>query len=261
MTARRIVARSPRRSTRWWALAALVVIGGCAYVVLQLAGLRTSLDSERSNQAAQATAISKLASALDTSRTQLKDHGVTPSASSAGQILRGTPGAQGVQGAQGAQGVPGRDAPTPDVTEIAGLAASMVTPSPGPSGPPGESITGPPGAAGQPGADSTVPGPSGPAGPSGAPGQDGAPGPEGPPGPAGAAGPPPSSWTWTDPSGTSYECVEDEPGGTTYSCSQTGSAPASPSPTPDPSQSTATNSSVRAEGRQPVIASTGPEWP
>jgi hypothetical protein len=60
--------------------------------------------------------------------------------------------------------------------------AARLAASPGPAGPPGESVTGPPGPPGLPG--ESITGPQGPAGPPGAPG-DPIPGPPGPPGPAG----------------------------------------------------------------------------
>src|SRR5690606_21190987 len=47
----------------------------------------------------------------------------------------------------------------------------ILTPSPGPAGPPGSIVTGPPGPSGPPGA--IVTGPPGPAGPSGPAGKDG----------------------------------------------------------------------------------------
>lgn len=56
----------------------------------------------------------------------------------------------------------------------------------------------------------------GPAGADGQPGQDGQPGADGAPGPA------PSSITFTDKTGTTYSCVPDPPGSTTYTCTSSG---------------------------------------
>lgn len=140
---------------------------------------------------------------------QVTDLGGTPVAGPSG--ARGEPGAT-VVGARGPSGPPGPSG-SPGKDGAAG--------SPGSAGSPGPS--------GAPGADSTVPGPTGPAGAdgaSGAPGKDGS---------DGKAGAPPSSWTYTDEAGNTYQCtpVDDfDPDNPRYHCVQTSTASPEPSPTP-----------------------------
>ncbi|HEX9226740.1 MAG TPA: hypothetical protein VF885_08785 [Arthrobacter sp.] len=122
----------------------------------------------------------------------------------------GVPGKDGMDGARGPVGVAG-PAGAPGV---AGADSTV----PGPAGKDGASSTvpGPQGLTGPPGADSTVPGPAGPqgemgpAGPAGAPGKDGA---------------SPSSFTFTDRTGTTYTCTPNPPGSSTYTCSSGGPIP------------------------------------
>lgn len=121
----------------------------------------------------------------------------------------GHDGAVGAAGPAGAQGEPGEDGP------------------PGPAGPHGpagvdgapSTIPGPPGPQGPPGSDSTVPGPAGP------PGEPGPAGPAGPAGEPGMNGAPPSSFTFTDRTGTTYTCTPNPPGSSTYTCSSGGLTP------------------------------------
>lgn len=154
--------------------------------------------------------------ARDALARQVQGLGATPVAGPPGS--RGAPGADGPPGPAGP---PGRDAPTPDVSAVARLAAALVTPSPGPTGPAGPS--------GPPGPSSTIPGPTGPPG---RPGADSTvPGPSGAPGPTGPAGQPPTSWTFTY-NGTQYTCsraVPFDPTSPQYTCT-------SPSPQPAPGQ-------------------------
>lgn len=223
--------RGPHRSTlvgvAAWAV--LLLVAALAWYALQTARvsnrrLTQSNHELAQGQQAQATVISKLSTGLDTTRRQLQQHHVRPSAPPARSIVAAVPGAV-VTGPPGPQGPAGQAAPT-------------ITPSAGATGPPG-----PAGASGRPGADSTVPGP---AGASGAPGAPGSPGPastvagpkgdQGDPGsqgPAGPAGPPPSGWTftYTDELGksTTYNCTPDAPGSTHYSCTPESSpGPSSP---------------------------------
>lgn len=226
---------SPPRTNRVLLLAAFGLLLGCGIVLWALFSMHSALQSERAAQQSQQQAIGRLSSALDTTRSQLQQHGVQPSAPPATALV----GATGAQGAQGPAGPAGRDAPTPDITAIARLAAGMVTPSPGPAGPsgaPGQSIVGPQGPQGKPGADSTVAGPQGP---------------------QGSPGPPPSSWTWTDQTGTTYVCTQDTPGGTTYTC-RAQTPPASPSPSPSQSS---TQPQAQADRREKSIVAAGPRWP
>lgn len=102
--------------------------------------------------------------------------------------------------------------------------------SPGPSGSPGAS--GSPGKNGSTG-DSGSPGPVGASGSPGVNGVEGSPGPagvQGEPGPAGADGKdgtngqPPDGWTYTDPSGVTYDCErasDFDPDHPRYTCQAT----------------------------------------
>jgi hypothetical protein len=178
-------------------------LGIAVFVVLVLHSVQDSNRRLAEGQAAQATVIARLSTSLDTTRQQLQQHGVTPSAPPAQSIVGGVPGVPG------ATGTPGRPGPSG---------------APGPSGSPGP--TGPTGKTGSAGADGT-PGATGPPGAAGNDGQTGAqgdPGPAGPqgdPGPAGPAGAdgtngtdgrdgtngsPPAGWTYTDPNGVAYTC-------------------------------------------------------
>jgi hypothetical protein len=237
---------------------ALGLLGLVAVVAFAVFALRAATDAQHRAQATQladATAIAKLSTSLDQTRAQLQAHGVTPSAPPATTIVKDVPGAQGQPGASivGPQGPPGRDGVSPDPTQIAALAASMVHPIPGPSGPPGvagkdSTVPGPQGPAG---ANSNVPGP---AGPQGAPGQDSTvPGPKGD---KGDTGPAPTGWTFTF-MGVPYNCTPNSPGSTQYSCQP---APATPPPSPAPSQS-ATTSKQSAAPRASAPVSTGPGRP
>lgn len=137
------------------------------------------------------------------------------------------PGPPGPQGADGKDGEPGPRGP-------AGADGADST-VPGPGGPPGpQGETGPGGPSGPPGAtgaqgpagaDSTVPGPPGPQGPQGATGPMGPPGPAGADGTDGANGTSPSSFTFTDRTGTTYTCTPNPPGSSTYTCASNGVVP------------------------------------
>lgn len=253
MTAPVPAQRRRRPESLLWAVVVALFLLGCAYIVDRQLALQASLN-------AQQTATTKLGAALDTTRTQLQQHGVTPKAPPATTIVQGVPGATGAAGQSivGPQGPAGKDGVSPDPQAIAALVATMVHPSPGPTGPPG-----PVGARGAPGADSTVPGPAGAtgaAGPAGSPGPAGPQGGGGPSGPAGATGPAPSGWTWTASDGTVYNCVPDSAGSTHYVCTaQSGTGP-SPTPGPSPSQS-ATTPKTSVVHRSGTAVSTGPGRP
>jgi hypothetical protein len=127
-------------------------------------------------------------------------------------LVPGPPGPKGAKGEDGKDGVgiPGKDG------------------SPGKD----STIPGPAGKDGSPGRDSTVPGPAGansvvpgPPGKDGRDGKDGAdstvPGPagtDGQPGKDGADGKSPTSFTFTDKTGTTYTCTPNPPGSSTYTC-------------------------------------------
>lgn len=227
-------------------LAIVLFLLGCAYIVIQLLTLRSTLDAQAVSQQAQSTAITKLSTALDQTRTQLKQHGVTPSAPPATTIVKGVPGAAGasVVGPQGPAGT------SPDPNAIAQLVLSMIHPSPGPVGPSG--AVGPQGPAG---ADSTVPGPAGPAGAAGQDGKDGSDGAQG------ATGPAPSGWTFTASDGTVYDCSPDAPGSTHYQCTAESGTGPQPQPSPSQPQPSATAANAAYLKRSTVVVSTGPRWP
>lgn len=211
--------RSPRGSTLVEMVAVvflLAVAGVLAYTLHALAASNHQLARE---QHAQSTVISRLSTGLDTTRRQLQQHHLTPSAPPPQSIVSQVPGVPTpIPGPPGPPGAPGKAAPT-------------LTPSPGPAGPtgpagrpgPASTIPGPSGAPGSPGPASTVAGPAGPTGPPGRDGKDGSPGP---------AGPPPSGWTftWTDELGksTTYNCTPDSPGSTHYTCTPTSSSGPTP---------------------------------
>lgn len=124
----------------------------------------------------------------------------------------------GPKGDPGHDGADGKDSTVPGPQGPAGKDGKDST-VPGPAGPPGADsiVPGPPGPAGKdsivpgppgtPGADSTVPGPAGP---------------QGEPGPQGPAGTSPTSFTFTDRTGTTYTCTPNPPGSSTYTCAADG---------------------------------------
>ena len=131
---------------------------------------------------------------------------------------------EAIPGPKGDPGAPGRDGADSTVPGPRGEPGKDST-VPGPTGPPGadSTVPGPPGERGADGTDSTVPGPAGPTGPAGPPGADSTV--PGPPGPAGPAGPAPSSFTFTDRTGTTYTCTPNPPGSSTYTCASGGPLP------------------------------------
>lgn len=172
-----------------FALALLGLVVFLIVVVTRASGHIADLDGDRATQDAQ---ISGLAGAVDSARAQIKGLGATPVVPAPSAILKTIsvsgpagpvgPAGVGATGPQGAQGSPGVGATGP-----AGAAGSPgAVGSPGPQG-----VQGEPGVAGDAG-------PAGPAGPQGDPGSDGAP------------GSPPAGWSWTDPSGNTYNCAEDD---------------------------------------------------
>ena len=179
------------------ALLALVV-----FLLLLIGRASSRIDSLNSADQARDQAIGVLASAVSQERDQIKSLGGTPNVPPPAAIISAIPGAVGPAGPAGV-GVPG--------------------PS-GPAGPSGVSVTGPSGAPGSPGVSVT-----GPAGAPGSPGVDGRDGRDGAPGPAGS---PPAGWSWTDPSGVTYDCVQDDQ---TPAPHYTCTAQSSPSPSQSPS--------------------------
>lgn len=211
------------------AVVVVLVFLALAGIALAVNTLEASNRSLQRGQQAQATVISQLASGLDTTRQQLKAHGVKPSAPAASSIVRGVQGVPGVPGPAGPSGSPGAaGSPGPSGSPGApgrngsngsnGSPGAAGSPGPaGPSGAPGVGATGPAGQAGATGAQ----GPAGPQGPQGDTGS------QGPKGDTGATGPAPSGWTFTYPPGAlgvTYNCTPDSDGSTHYTCTPTSSS-------------------------------------
>jgi hypothetical protein len=240
----KIRSRGPRASA--WVLALLAVLV-LVWMVTRLGAASSQLDAQRQQLGAQNAAIAQLAAGLGTTEQQLKEHGISPSAAPPGQILQGATGPAGpgpsdaqvqvavdgyllahppsavVPAAQVEADVtaylalhPPAPGPPPSDAQVAAAVAAYMSAHPAPSGPPGS-----PGPQGSPGV-----GQQGPAGPAGAAGQ------------SGAAGSPPAGWTWTDPSGVSYDCAPDgQAPGPHYTCTARPSPSASASVSPSPSAS------------------------
>ncbi|MET9073818.1 hypothetical protein ABZX95_16960 [Streptomyces sp. NPDC004232] len=219
--------RSALAGVALWTVIGLLLLTA-AFVAFALSAVESANHRLQQQQEAQGTTISqqgtvitKLASGLDTTRQQLKQHHVTPKAPAASSIVQGVQGVPGVPGPAGPSGSPGATG-SPGPAGASGApgsngrngspGATGAQGSPGPSGQPGSS--GAPGVAGQTGAT----GAQGPAGPQGPQGDTG---PQGPKGDTGATGPAPSSWTFTYPPGAlgvTYTCTPDSPGSTNYNC-------------------------------------------
>ncbi|MFF1744749.1 collagen-like protein [Streptomyces mirabilis] len=203
---------------RWKALALLTFLLFLTGAVL-LVYVRVQSEANRADQLAdeadlRGSAVSTLAGDVRALREQVKARGGTPVAPDPSKAVQDLPDRAAVPvpipgppGPKGDKGDPGRAAPT-------------VTPSPGTSGAPG--------ASGASGADGAT-GPQGPQGVQGDPGVAGPQGEQGPQGDRGEAGPPPSGWTYTDGTGTTYDCTPDSDGSTHYTCSPTSSG-STPSP-------------------------------
>ncbi len=212
------------------------------FLMLLLGGFYISYEIRGATQRADASAraVKSLSKNLDSSRKQLTDHGITPSAPPAKTVIQqvgGIPGAAGAPGRNGTSGIPGPSGP------------------PGPSGSPGSA--GHDGSSGEPGKNGQdgVPGADGAAGPTGPPGipgaagadgtngvdgkngqdgKDGAPGPQGEkgdPGPTGPAGTLPPTITFNRDTGTET-CTLDSGSDSSYTCTtQPPGAGGTPSPT------------------------------
>lgn len=216
--------RGPRAAI---ALLALFLVAIVVWMVLRLGAASTQLDTLRAQVSTQSETVAQLSAGLTTTEEQLRAHGVTPSAPPPAQIIEGVAGPAGAPGAQGAAGPQG----SAGAVGPAGAVGSA-----GAAGSPGG--VGPSGAPGSPGAQGAV-GAAGAAGPPGPQGAAGPAGPAGAQGPQGQSGPPPSGWSWTDASGTTYDCALDsQTPGPHYTCT----ARAAPSPSPSNTPTTPTPS-------------------
>ncbi|MEU8902215.1 collagen-like protein [Streptomyces mirabilis] len=198
-----------RRRHLMWIACALLALTGFGILIWQ----RINAETARADQLAaeadlRGNAVSTLAGDVRALRQQVKVKGGTPVAPDPTKAVPNLPDRAAVPvpipgppGPKGDKGDPGQAAPT-------------ITPSPGASGAPG--------AAGSNG----VTGPQGPQGDKGVQGDPGVAGPQGEQGPQGdrgATGPAPSGWTYTDGTGTTYECTPDSDGSTHYTCRPTSS--------------------------------------
>ncbi|MFF2189227.1 collagen-like protein [Streptomyces sp. NPDC058155] len=171
--------RRPDVLVRQWrtlALAAVLLVLSGAIVLVWMRVDREVVARQQATDEANArgNAVATLAGDVRVLRAQIEAGGETPAAPDPARAVEDLPdraevpvpipGPRGLPGEQGAQGKPGKDGTTPDAV-------------PGPSGPPGATVTGPPGesVAGQPG-------PAGPPGPAGTNGKDGKDGAAGAPG-------------------------------------------------------------------------------
>lgn len=204
-----------RRRHLMWIACALLALTGFGILIWQRIddGDRrdaTAIESLATEAELRGTAVSTLAGDVRALRQQVKARGGTPVAPDPSKAVADLPdraevpvpipGPPGPKGDKGAKGDSGKPAPT-------------ITPAPGEPG--------------APGSDSTIPGP---AGPQGEPGVAGPQGEQGPEGERGETGPPPSGWTYTDGSGTTYECTPDGDGSTHYTCRLTGGGDPAPEP-------------------------------
>lgn len=177
---------------------------------------------EKQNLAAEFEAACKTADFAETPAGSNICRKAEKVAADPGTPQAGPQGVQGIQGIPGPLGPMGPQGPKGD-TGLAGIIGAMgEAGTAGPPGPQGETgLTGLTGAQGPPG-------PAGETGAAGEQGPAGPPGPAGPAGPAGADGKDgaaPTSFTFTDRTGTTYTCVPNPPGSSTYTCSTGGITP------------------------------------
>jgi len=145
---------------------------------------------------------------------QLRENGIEPETPSPETVAQSGPvGATGAAGPQGDRGPGPTDAQiftaVSDYCSTPQVPCKGETGTPGATGAPGASVTGPAGANG----DSIT----GPQGPKGDPGESIT----GPPGTNGTDGQPPLSWTYTDMLGIAHTCTRADPfdaAAPTYTC-------------------------------------------
>lgn len=237
----------------------IAVVMLLVFLILKLGRASDQIGTLNQADMGRDRAIAALADAESSARAQIKALGGTPGVPPPQVIISGAAGATGAQGpgpsdaqVQAAVDVyllehppsasvpaaqveadvasylalhPPAPGPPPSDAQVATAVAAYMAVHPAPSGPPGS-----PGASGEPGQV----GPSGPAGAQGPAGQNG------------ADGSPPAGWTWTDPSGNTYDCAkDDQTPAPHYTCTARPSPSASPSGSPSQSASpTATDSSA-----------------
>lgn len=222
----------------------LVLLTG-AYVSYQLFTL-----SDRTNE--QGATITALSQGLDSSRDQLKDHGITPTVPPAKTVvekIEGSPGAKGDTGAQGVGGPPGPTGPSGSPGPRGQKGDTGASGQDGTSGVAGE--TGPSGAPGVNGQDGAQ-GPQGEPGPAGPQGEAGPMGPQGPEGPQGPQGTLPATMTINHSDGSTETCTLQ--GDSTYNCSGT-------NPEPTPTDTSSPSSQVTASDYRHDESPQGPDSP
>ena len=198
-----------RRRYLLWIVAGMLFLGGG----LALAFLQIDRAQQRGDQLAaeadrRGNAVTTLATDVRTLRSQIQAKGGTPAAPDPAKAVEDLP-----DRAEVPVPIPGPPGPKGDKGDT-GAAAPTITPSPGAPGTPGaagsdSTVPGPQGPAGPPGADSTGPGPAGPAGEKGEQGE------------RGEQGPAVAGWTFTDATGTTYDCAPDSTGANHYTCQAT----------------------------------------
>jgi len=244
----------------------LLKYGVVAAFVLMIAGgfyVSYLLFSLSARTEEQARVVESLAENLDTSRKQLQNNGITPSAPPAKDVVKqvegqpgakGDPGNEGPPGPTGPSGPSGPRGPKGDTGEQ-GKTGQEGTPGVagevGPSGAPG--VNGADGTDGTNGADGTngVDGAVGPQGPAGPTGPQGPPGPQGevgPQGEAGATGTLPGTMKINHATGTSETCTLRD--GNTYDCVADTPAPPTTPPTTLKKTRTSGTSSPSEPGQQ-----------
>ncbi len=199
----------------WVALAVLLLTA--AFVAFTLNSMESSNRQLTQGQQAQATVIAKLATGLDTTRKQLKQHGVTPKAPAASSIVKGVrrtrrPGTGGSDGCSG-HGRQPRTVRRTGPERQKRFARHRGLTWPGRTL--GRTRRQRYRSAGRGGSNRTgrTPGPQGR--------HTGRQGPKGDTGDTGPTGPAPSGWSFTYPPGAlgvTYNCTPDGAGSTHYSC-------------------------------------------
>jgi len=253
----------------WPALVAVLVLLGFALLLAMLfttLDQRTRLNEVSAQSSAQSRTIGGLAAGLTTTRRQLEAHGISPSAPPPASIIAqaGPAGPQGEQGpgpsdAQVQLAVDGylaANPPTPAVSSVAlatAVAAYLALHPPEPGPPPSNAQVATAVAAYMAvhPAPSGAPGSPGPQGSPGV-GETGPPGAQGPAGRDGAPGGPPAGWTWTDPSGNTYDCAQDgQTPAPHYTCT------ARPGPSPSPSSSASASPSAPPSASPTALPTAG----
>ncbi len=232
-----------RRRRVWRAAGVVLLVVVAGYAVWGIRALQEA-------NTARDRAIGALSVQVEAYRSQAAEHGL-PTGPPPVSIVQGAtgPAGPGPTDAQVAAAVaaylilhpPAANVAPADVTAAVAAYLAQHPPAPGP--PPSDAQVSSAVAAYM----AAHPAPSGPAGPTGPAGVQGDPGPAGP---AGAPGSAPAGWTWTDPSGTTYDCAQDsQQPAPHYTCT----ARQSPSPSPSHSPSSAPTPSASPTPPLPTV--------